>query len=90
MTYPRPSPDRSHDEHQADMAAWMGTSVHAMNEAHDPLHRALAGFLGVESHAMRMAAGEALTEQEAYHAGIEEEAVLFCQRWMHVAGGTVP
>ncbi|WP_146049641.1 hypothetical protein [Novosphingobium sp. HII-3] len=90
MTYPRPSPDRSHDEHQNDMAAWMRTTVDAMNRAHDPLHRALAGFLGVESHALRMAAGEELTEREAHLAGIEEEAVLFCQRWLHQAGGTVP
>ena len=54
------------------------------------LHRALAGFLGVESHAMRMAAGEELTERETHLAGIEEEAVLHCQRWLHHAGGTAP
>jgi len=88
---PRRAASQSHEDHQADMARWMGyLDTAALNRDHDPLHHALAGWLGIPSHAMRQAAGEALTSDEAMLASLEEEAVLHVQRWMNHAGGTVP
>lgn len=90
MTIPHQRPDQSFADHQADMADWMGCSVDALNAAHDPLHRSMAAWLGLTSHAMRDAAGEALTPSEADLAAYEEQAVLYAQRYITKAGGTVP
>lgn len=87
---PRQRPGQSLADHQIEMAEWMGTSVADMERCHDPLHRALCGLLGVTSQSLRQADGEMLTGEEQELAGLEEEAVLHCQRWLVKAGGRVP
>ena len=90
MTYPRQKPGQSLEQHQAEMARWMGVNVDTMNRAHDPLHRALCAMLGISSQSMRQAAGEDMTPRDYHHAGLEEEATLYVQRFMHLAGGKLP
>lgn len=84
---PARRPFQSFDDHQAEVAAWMGCDVNTMNRDHDPLHHALCDWLGVESEAMKDAAGE---PHDAELAGIEEEAVLMAQRLMVRGGGRMP
>lgn len=74
---PRQRPGQSFDDHQAEVAAWMGCSVGEMNAAHDPMHRSLCAWLGVPSHSLACAAGD---DHDARLAGLEEEAVLHVQR----------
>ncbi len=90
MTYPRQKPGQSLDQHQAEMARWMGVSVETMNRAHDPLHRALCAMLDLPSQSMRQAAGEDMTAKDYHLASLEEQAVLNVQRFMHQAGGKLP
>jgi hypothetical protein len=74
VTHPRAFPDQSFDDHQAEMAKWMGCSVERMNADHDRLHLALCRWLGVPHT----------------DSGAEEEAVLAVQRFMYEAGAIVP
>ena len=87
---PRRRHGQSFEEHQSDMAAWLGTDVANMDRQHDPLHRAIAGWLGITSHAMRDAAGERLTAREQALAVLEEAACLHLQRYLVNAGAEVP
>lgn len=90
MTYPRQKPGQSLDQHQAEMARWMGVSVETMNRVHDPRHHALCAMLGLPSQSMRQAAGEDMTAKDYHLASLEEQAVLNVQRFMHQAGGKLP
>lgn len=73
---------QSFDDHQTEVAAWLGCSVENMNKEHDALHQELCGAFGVVSQALRDADGEALTDAERRIAGLEEQAVLYVQRWL--------
>lgn len=90
MTYPRQQPGQTMDAHKADMARWMGTTVEQMDHVHDRLHRAICAMLGLTSQSLRQAAGEEMTARDYHLASIEEEAILFCQRFLHQAGGKLP
>lgn len=83
---PQRGPGQSFEAHQADVAAWMGCSVEALNAVHDPLHVEFCRWLGVESQALRDARGEALSERERQLASLEEMAVLTTQRLIVAAG----
>lgn len=85
MTHPIRKPGQSHDEHQSEMAEWMGCSVEEMNLAHDQLHRMLAELSGYTSYAMRQADGLPIAPDEQKLADLEEEAVLHLQRYLHHA-----
>lgn len=88
--HPRHRPFQSFEEHQAEMATWLGTTVDEMNRSHDRWHVSLAKWLGATSHALRMAAGAPLSREEAELAGLEEDAVLSVQRYARRAGVEVP
>lgn len=62
-----------------------GEDIAAMDLEHDPLHGALCHFLGVPSYSLKDARGEPMTDWQKALAGIEEQAVLACQklRQMH-------
>lgn len=90
MTYPRQQPGQSFEDHQADMARWMGVSVEAMNKWHDRTHEALCRLFGLPSQSLRHARGEDMTPRDYHLAGLEEEATLYVQRFMHLAGGKLP
>ena len=77
MTCPTRRPDQSHDDHQREVAAWVGCDVQTLNEDHDPLHAALCAWLQVRSHSLACARGEPFDREMA---DIEEEAVLCVQR----------
>jgi hypothetical protein len=68
--------------HQDAMARWMGYDTAAeLNREHDPLHADLCAWLGIESRALRHAAGESLSREDQALAGMEEDAVLYLQRF---------
>lgn len=73
---------QSFDDHQAEVAAWLGCSVEKMNKEHDALHQELCGAFGVVSQALRDARGETLTVDQKRVAALEETAVLHVQRWL--------
>ena len=73
---------QSFDDHQTEVAAWLGCSVENMNRDHDALHEELCGAFGVESQALRDARGETLTVDQKRVAALEETAVLHVQRWL--------
>jgi hypothetical protein len=78
--------EQSFEQHQTEMAAWCGyDDAAAMNADHDGLHRSLCGFLGVTSLSMCAAAGKRLTGEEKAMADLEEDAVLYVQRFMRHA-----
>lgn len=81
---------QSFEDHQADMAEWLGTDVATMNRDHDRLHASLCHWLGIPSHSLRHAAGEKLTNPEYGLAMLEEQAVLHTQRLIVMAGTQVP
>ncbi|GAA4015378.1 hypothetical protein GCM10022280_12640 [Sphingomonas swuensis] len=65
------------------MAEWLGCeTVEEMNNAHDGLHAELAQWMGATSFSLLMAQGVALTPERQALAALEEEAVLFVQRWL--------
>jgi hypothetical protein len=67
-----------------------GDDTLAMCRDHDPLHALLAGWLGLEvSYGMLDGAGR-LDPADAEKAAAEEAAVLAVQRFMRLAGGTLP
>jgi hypothetical protein len=71
---------------QAETAAWMGyETVEKMNAEHDQLHADLCSWLGIESQSLKVARGEALTEDERELAYYEEDAVLYVQRLRQMA-----
>ena len=81
----------SFEQHQAATARWMGyPDAAGMNADHDDLHRALCRWLGVTSHAMRIAAGESLSREDHTLANLEEDAVMYLQKFMRHAGAKVP
>lgn len=59
----------------------------ALCQDHDALHAALAAWLGLESFALREAAG---LDVDAEIAAAEEAAVLATQKFMRLAGVSVP
>lgn len=79
MTFPRQQPGQSHDDHQREMAEWVGYSVREMNDNHDATHDLLCRFLEVKSHSLMAARGE---EYDRESAELEEAAVLHVQRFM--------
>lgn len=83
---PERHPGQSFDEHQREMAEWMGFdgpgAVDAMNAGHDLLHARLCAWLGITSFALKHARGEHLNGREQLLAGYEEAAVLHVQRLM--------
>ena len=79
---PSRQPNQTFDEHQAEVAEWLGCSVAQMNKDHDALHEELCGAFGVESQAIRDARGETLTVDQKRVAALEETAVLHVQRWL--------
>jgi hypothetical protein len=89
--HPQRRPGQSHDEHQAEMARWLGHSnVDEMNRHHDRGHVSLARWLGVTSHALREASGAHLNREEAMLAGLEEDALLSLTRYANHAGVLLP
>jgi len=72
--------------HQAEVAQRLGygTDVLAMVLEHDPLHAKLCDWLGFTSYSLRQTAGE-LSNEEAYLAEAEEEAVIAVQRFARLA-----
>lgn len=82
---PHRHPGQSHEDHQTEVAAWLGTDIATMNRNHDPLHLALCAWLGIESQAMRHGLGQHLGPQEHALAALEEEAVLHVQRLIYYA-----
>jgi hypothetical protein len=67
-----------------------GDDTLGMCRDHDPLHALLAGWLGLKvSYGMLDAAGR-LDPGDAEKAAAEEAAVLAVQRFMRLAGGTLP
>jgi len=88
MTIPIRDPGESFEDHQANMARWIGVASAAdMNATHDNLHRSLCRWLGVESHSMRCAEG---LPHDAALAALEEQAVLYLQKFAPHAGARVP
>lgn len=72
-------------EEQADIAAWLGCSVERMNAEHDALHARLSRWTGIPSQSLRIVAGEKLTPEEREIAALEEDAVLYVQRYLCAA-----
>ncbi|WP_300974857.1 hypothetical protein [Sphingomonas sp. LHG3406-1] len=75
-------PGQSFEDHQRDMARWMGCSVAEMNTAHDGLHAELCQWMGSTSFSLLMAQGVELSPERRAIAGLEEAAVLHVQRWL--------
>lgn len=74
-------------QHQLEVAQWVGCSVDDLNLYHDALHRALCDWLGVPSHSLACARSDT---HDARLAALEEEAVLYLQRFMTAQGVGVP
>lgn len=72
---------------KAETAAFVGSSIAAMDRGHDALHRALCRFLGAPSYAL---GGGPPSPRAREFAVLEEEAVLFVQRWMTALGLEAP
>ena len=72
-------------EEQREIAAWLGCSVERMNAEHDALHARLARWTGLPSRSLRIAAGGTLPPKEAEVAALEEDAVLYVQRYLCAA-----
>ena len=67
---------------QEEMAKWLGCSVEQMNAEHDKLHSKLSRWTKEHSYSLELAAGVRLTPQEYTLANLEEDAVLYLQRYL--------
>ena len=76
---PARRPDQSLDDHQAEVAAWVGCSVERLNAEHDRTHEALCDWIGVPSHSLACARGE---DHDADAAWKEEAVVMHLQRML--------
>ncbi len=74
---PARRPDQSFEDHQREVAGWIGCDVATMNAYHDPTHEALCKWLGVRSHSLACADGAPHDPEAAWR---EEAAVLAVQR----------
>lgn len=91
MTEPPRRDSKPFDEHQREVASWMGyPDAAAMNAEHDKLHAALSEWLGAPSNALREARGEHLSPADQHLAWLEEHAVLHLQRYITQAGAKIP
>ena len=82
MNAPRHIPGQTFEEHQRDMADWMGCSVEEMNDFRDGLHAELCQWMGATSYSLLMAQGVELSPSRKALADLEENAVLHTQRWL--------
>ena len=87
MTCPRQQPGQSFDDHQREVAEWIGCSVGRMNRDHDALHASLCAWLGIPSHSLACAAGR---PNDPDLAAMEEGAVMHVQRLLTHHGVGVP
>lgn len=73
-----------HWEDQLTLAEWLGYGENTwqMNQDHDCLHELLAEAFGYESLSLKLAKGESLNHEDYTLANLEEEAVLYLQRFL--------